>query len=178
MRKLFLEDLEKEIPEISPAFRSIMKEAAQYCLNFFGHKPGVTLIVRGIFEEEIQLFWDKTTISNAEKKTWSDTKEAARYAAKAISILLIKILTDYNHFERLYQGLGVDFFISNNENPVSDKRLARLEISGIFQETKKKTVNIRQKIKKKQVKKSDYLGISVYIVVVELGTPKANIFKK
>ncbi len=178
MRKLFLGDLKEEIPEISFAFRAIMLEATQYCLNFFGHQPGVKLKVTGIFEEELQLFWEKTTISNAEKKTWQDTKEAARFAAKAIAVLLIKNLTKYNHFERLYQGLGVDFFISVEESLKDNKQLARLEVSGIFEEKKGNTISDRQRIKKKQIEKSDYLGISVYIVVAELGTPKANIFKK
>jgi len=178
MRKLFLGDLEEEIPEISFAFRAIMLEAAQYCLNFFGHKPGVKLKVTGIFEKELQLFWNKTTISKAEKKTWQDTKEAARFAAKAIAVLLMKKLTNYDHFERLYQGLGVDFFISVEEGLKDNRQLARLEVSGIFEEKKGNRISDRQRIKKKQVEKSDFLGISVYIVVVELGTPKANIFKK
>ena len=174
MGKLFLKDLNEEIPEISPAFRSIMLEAAQYCLNFSGHKPGVKLKVSGISETELQLFWGKTTISNAEQKTWSDIKEATRYAAKAIAILLIKKLTNFNQFERLYQGLGVDFFMTSEK----EENGARLEISGIFEENKGNKISIRLENKKKQVKKSDFLDISVYIVIVELGAPKANIFKK
>lgn len=177
MRKIHLKNLENEIPEISKAFRAIMLEAAQYCLNVSGHKSGVTLKISGEFDETIQLFWDKSTISNEEHITWRDKKEATRYAAKGIAILLIKELTEYTHFERLYQGLGIDFFLSDNNEKVTNRNLSRLEVSGLFKETKGNTLNIRIGNKKNQVKKSDFLGFSVYIVVVEFEKPSAKIIR-
>lgn len=177
MRKIYLKNLENEIPEISGAFRAIMLEAAQYCLNVSGHKSGVTLKISGAFKETIQLFWDKSTISKEERITWRDTKEATRYAAKGIAILLIKELTEYTHFERLYQGLGIDFFLSEENENVAGRMLSRLEVSGLFKETKGNTLDIRINNKKNQVKKSDFLGFSVYIVVVEFEKPSAKIIK-
>jgi len=177
MRKIYLKNLENEIPEISKAFRAIMLEAAQYCLNVSGYKSGVVLKISGAFDETIQLFWNKSSISRQERITWRDTKEATRYAAKGIAILLIKELTKFTHFERLYQGLGIDFFLSDNNEKVTNRELSRLEVSGLFKETKGNTLNIRISSKENQVKKSDFLGFSVYIVVVEFEKPSAKIIK-
>ena len=177
MRKIYLKNLENEIPEISKAFRAIMLEAAQFCLNASGHKSEIVLKVSGEFNETIQLFWDKSSISKEERITWRDIKEATRYAAKGIAILLIQELTKYSHFERLYQGLGIDFFLSENNKTVTNRELSRLEVSGLFKETKGNTLNIRINNKEDQVKKSDFLGISVYIVVVEFEKPSAKIIK-
>jgi hypothetical protein len=55
---------------------------------------------------------------------------------------------------------------------------SRLEISGISKTSKTNNVNYRSNKKKKQVQKSDYLGKTAYICVIEFVTPKAVFVKK
>jgi hypothetical protein len=54
---------------------------------------------------------------------------------------------------------------------------ARLEISGIRKLSRTNTLEIRYKLKQKQVKRSDFSGKEVYLFIIEFQQP-SSIFKK
>jgi hypothetical protein len=79
-------------------------------------------------------------------------------------------------------GTGVDYWLGYKEGHEKYDELnfmnARLEISGINEESITNTVEKRVKIKKAQVAKSDETALPVYISVSEFKTPKSYFAKK
>ena len=62
---------------------------------------------------------------------------------------------------------------------IERKKLAKLEISGIWKATKSNTVNMRISQKIKQVKKVKLEeDLPIIISVIEFGTPKVKLIKK
>lgn len=100
-----------------------------------------------------------------------------------ISILAIMALTDFNYFERSHQISGYDFWldkVSGKEwRQIERKKLAKLEISGIWKESSSNSVNMRVSKKLKQVKKAtSQEELPIMISIIEFFTPKAKIITK
>ena len=84
--------------------------------------------------------------------------------------------TEYTIIERSCKGDGFDYWLGKKDDGLFN-HAARLEISGILQESATNTVEKRLKIKIKQTEQSDESRLPAYISIVEFGKPKA-IFKK
>lgn len=89
--------------------------------------------------------------------SWNDVKEATEFGATALAILLLLKFTDFTYVIRAYQGTGIDYWLGTGDYtsellPTSSRK-GRLEISGILNERKSNTVNMRINQKKKQVKR-------------------------
>ena len=107
-------------------------------------------------------------------RTWGD--EATESGACAIAMLLILQLTEYTIVRRS-TGTGIDYWLGYREKKDIFEDAARLEVSGIAVGNKSDiTTRVRQK--KKQTKPTDEGGWPAYIVVVEFGTPQAQVEKK
>lgn len=172
MRKLNLDQLKLGQAGITPIIAAFLVEATVFCLMENGHQSGVVLKVVGDFEESFKLIWsDKVTAQM--RKSWNDQKEVTEYGATALAALLIHKLLNYEILVRAEQGEFVDYQIGKtNELQVQ----AHLEVSGIWKETSKNTVNIRVNRKLKQVEKNQD-ALPVYIIVTEFGKPKSKIVK-
>lgn len=97
-------------------------------------------------------------------------------------MLAIQELTEFNVFEKSQLKTGIDYWLgtTNTLRQVLSffSRQARLEVTGIEKETKSNNLKIRINAKMKQVEKSAYTGLPVYIVAVEFGTPQSQIIIK
>jgi len=174
MDELHFDDLKDDVSGITNAIGTFLAEAAAYCLDAQGHQSGVILKVIGDFENEFSLHWT-TTIDEKVKKAWADEKEATEYAATAIAILLTLKLTGYVIYKRLRQGERADYFLVKRD--MSDKlnSNALLEVSGIFEEHAKNTINARVNIKKENIDKIPNREKTAVIIVVAFNNAKAKI---
>ena len=170
MGTINLEKLKNGLPFISKIMGAFMMEAVIYCLTKQGHVSGSALKITGDWEKEFIIEWDYLLNANS-LKSWNDWKEATEYAAMGITVLAMMELTKFCTFERAAQDAGVDFWLTDTDK----KENARLEVSGIWKETKSNSINMRINLKRKQLKPTKD---SSYISVVEFGTPKAKIIKR
>ena len=152
MRTIHLNTLKEGIPGITVAIGAFLAEAAAYCLEIQGHKSGVILHVTGDYEAKFSLKWSEN-IDDSVKKAWADEKEATEYGATAIALLLIDELTDFVISKRLRQGERADYFLQKKEHLNILSSQAILEVSGIFEEKKGNTINMRIGVKKANIDK-------------------------
>jgi hypothetical protein len=178
MKRLYLDELKEGLPGISKTVGAFLVEAAVVCLTAQNHKPGVLIRLSGNYEVTFELFW-RDEMTEQIRKTWKDEKEAAEYGASAIAILVLLALTKFVISERGVQMGVADYLLTTRENNANLSNLkspsAHLEVSGIWKEHPKNTINMRLNAKKKQVKQAIEAGETVLIVVTEFGIPKAKI---
>ncbi|MFK7981428.1 MAG: hypothetical protein AB8G86_15695 [Saprospiraceae bacterium] len=180
MRKINVDKLKKGITGVTLASSVFYHEALLVALIQSGHQSGVILKLEGTFEEQIQLNW-KSKISLSILRAWQNKVDVVNFAAVGLSLLLVCELTNFKSFETGNIGTGIDYWMSSKKYiPGLEhfKREARLEISGILEETKSNTINMRMNLKKKQVKKSDNSNTSAWISIVEFSAPKSKIEKQ
>lgn len=174
MKNLYLDNLKDGVPGITNAIGTFLAEAAGYCLDAQGHQSGVVLKVIGDFEADFSLHWTGV-IDDKIKKAWADEKEATEYAATAIAILLVHELTDYFISKRLRQGDRADYFLEKRNISNKNTSSALLEISGIFEEHARNTINARVRIKKENIDKIPNRNLTAVIIVVAFNIAKAKI---
>jgi hypothetical protein len=174
---LDLELFKQGLPFIIPSVCSMMADCAIYSFHLHNHVSGVLLEVEveidGKKETKVyQIRWESDPV--VMQKSMNDQNRTTDNGAMCIAILLTQDLTPYNEFETSDIGTGFDYWLTSGEAIMG----SRLEISGISKTSKTNNVNYRSNKKKKQVQKSDYLGKTAYICVIEFGTPKAVFLKK
>ncbi|MEL6257115.1 MAG: hypothetical protein AAFR87_34290 [Bacteroidota bacterium] len=181
MRELKLETLKEGFPAISKSVGAYLAEGGAYCLEAQGHASGVLLELSGAFEEKVKVLWPEQ-VNNQIIRAWADSQEATEFGAIAVAILILQSLTNYTVIERSFKGTGFDYWLGVGEYDENrlpfEQRKARLEVSGIWRESKSNTIDARIELKKQQVKKSDDLNLPVLIIVVEFKTPKSKIFRQ
>jgi len=177
--KINLDVLQEGLPAISRAIGIYLAEGAAYCLESNGHKSGVRIKINNGDNQKAILYW-LSVVDEQTQRSWNDTQEATEYGATAIALVLLKCLTKYTVIERSFKGTGFDYWLGTGEYDENllpfEQRKARLEISGIWKESKGNTIKKRMKLKKKQVANVNYADVPIVIIVVEFGTPKAKLF--
>lgn len=172
---LFLSELESGMPGISPRVGSYLCEASSYCLTLKNHISGVELDVKGHHPSFFEVVWDNE-IDEQTRRTWNDIQELTEYGATGIAVLLTNKLTEFTVIERAPKnGGGVDYYLGH-KNLDSFEKAARLEISGILEETKSNNISGRIRLKIKQVSRFRN-DLPVYVVVIEFGKPTSEIVK-
>ena len=168
-----LSDLSDGLPAISPAFGEALAQAAGVCLESQSHSCGALLRIRGYRDNAYSLGWPQVTKQIL--RCFNDPEEATEFGAVAVAILLVKREVGYSVIERSRKGTGFDYWIGE-ESELPFARKARLEVSGIRKGTTRE-VNARVNEKLKQIERS---GDSPpgYVIVVEFGTPLAEVRKK
>lgn len=180
MRTLYLDNLKEGIPGLSENYGAFIAEAAALCFESYGHQSGVILEVLGDYEQTVSLHWTNV-INQRVKKSWKDANEAVEYAATAVAILLVREFTSFDLLERAIQTMKVDYWLENNLKNSSDYRFSDpkglLEISGIGEETKGNTINMRISSKIKQVAPAKQYKFPIFIIVVEFSKPQSKWIK-
>ena len=173
MPHLNLSDLSHGLPAISPAFGAALAQAAGVCLESQHHSPGVQLPVTGYRKNVYLLDWPQ--ITEQILRCFNDPQEATEFGAVAVAILLARNEIGYSVIERSRKGTGFDYWIGE-ESELPFARQARLEVSGI-RKGGNREVAARVNEKLKQIARS---GDSPpgYVIVVEFGTPLAEVRKK
>lgn len=174
MKELHLDDLKLGYPGLTKTVGAFLAEAAAYCLDAQGHKSGVNLKIFGNFEEDYTLHWTDE-IDDQVKRTWADKTEATEYGATAIATLLMIDLKGYVIANRTNKGGRVDYYLVEKDAPLSVVARALLEVSGIFDENRSNTINMRVGIKKANIDKLKNRTTPAYIIIVSFQIPKAKV---
>jgi hypothetical protein len=177
--RIHLDDLRNGCSGILPSLGSFMCDCAIYSLATQGHSSGVILDVETDSGHlKYSVTWEGG-VSTQMLRTLNDEVRATDYGAMCLALLLVFQLTEYQSFIMSVQGTGIDFWLFLEEPPVVDtaKADARLEISGIRTASKTNTIKIRHKMKKEQVKQSDFTGLDVYIAITEFSKPNSLFLK-
>lgn len=152
----------------------MLAQAAVVCLDHEGHASGVELIVESAEKRKFSLLWSES-VSEAARRFWNDLGEATHQGAYAAAILLVRSLTGLTVLERSRKGTGFDWWLGNDDNLFQKK--ARLEVSGILRGSRKR-INSRVQARLRQTGRSDNLGLTAYVVVVEFGNPRAKVMQR
>lgn len=168
---LDLEDLRTGVMGLTPEFGSFCLQACTVCLDASNHLSGIAVPVVGTQPSNAIINW--TSIVNDQvKRNWADNQEATEYGATAIAILLARKTSSYNCIERSSKGTGFDYWLGDEDSIGLFQRKARLEISGILQESSSNTIEMRVHGKEVQIKKSAHLKMNAHICVMEFSNPK------
>lgn len=134
---LDLRDLGKNIaPGITSVIGNVMAEAAGVCLERNGHPQNVRLGVTGYVDTSHELRW--APITAATPPGWNDLAVAAEWGAAGVAALLTHHETDYTVTKqaRKHAGSGFDYWLGPKSG--GQEESARLEVSGILQEAKRR----------------------------------------
>ena len=99
---LDLNELEKGLPAITPAFGKVLAEAGGVCLESQSHTRGQQLQVQGDSSNEYSLWWPAVT--DQSRRCWNDPEVATEHGAVGIAILLVKNEVGYSVIERSRKG--------------------------------------------------------------------------
>lgn len=166
-----LSDITLGMPGISPIVGADLMENCMTMFHRCGHTIPTQLCMSGINNETVSIQWEDN-VNDQVERSHADTTENTELSAVCLSVLLIRLFTDYTVVSRSRIGTGFDYWLGKNDDPLFTP-LARLEISGIEKESPSNTIEIRYKQKEKQVAASDETGLPAYISIIEFGTPKA-----
>ena len=177
---LDLNDLSRGLPAITPSWGATLAEMAGVCLESQGHEQGAQLRIIGYTQNSYTLSWPD--INYQTLQTWRDLQEATQFGATAIAVLLGKVEVGYSVVERSVKGTGIDYWMGDESDGPPFQHKARLEISGILRvdgdsRTVRRRVSARVREKLKQTDPSDGL-IPAYVIVVEFGSPIAEVQRK
>lgn len=90
-------------------------------------------------------------------RTYADEQSVTERSAVAVSVMLALHTTSYTVIERSRKGTGFDYMLGDNLYPLFTPK-ARLEVSGIMQESEGNTLAMRFQQKTAQTDKSDDTG--------------------
>lgn len=173
---LDVSDIKKGFPGISKILCAHHYEAFMVCMHKCEHKTGKILQLSGDLKKTLSLQWEDYFDEQIDS-AWQDEIEYTDNGAVCLSALLVKECTDYTIIRRARIGTGIDYWLGK-ENDILFQDSARLEISGIFEESKTNTVQKRFNKKKRQVQSSDSTSLPVYISIIEFSSPKAFFAKE
>ncbi len=173
---IFLTDLAKGFPAITPVFGATIAEACAVCLSDRKHPQGINLIVEGDLQAKFKLYWQPVTPQMI--RCWNDLEFTTEQAAYGIAFMTLTKLTDFTVIERSRKGTGFDYWLGSdtNDSKLPFQNKARLEVSGIRSGDEKR-INVRVKQKLEQTKPSDGI-FPAYIFVVEFSKPIVITAKK
>lgn len=175
LRRLSLGDLSSGRPGLTPAYGTVLAEAASVCLASQSHQPGVILRVTGHYSENIPVHWPIE--AKAALRAYADPEEATELAACGVAILLIEDLEQLTVMERARKGTGFDYWLGTQESSSwLFQGSSRLEVSGIRNGDDTK-IKQRVRAKTKQINRSNNKPLPGYVIVVEFGAPRSEVVK-
>lgn len=178
MEVITLESLKDTITAISPIECMSLTEHCICALEHNDHISGCRITVSGINFTNFTINW--TTKIN--KAGYQNTNVFIERGALALSFFLCVQFTGYTVIQQAQIGTGVDYWLGydkehNQYDPKNFLR-ARLEVSGINNETNKNNIARRLRNKKSQTAKSDAKRLPAFISIIEFASPKAHFEEK
>jgi len=183
MITLVLEDLKTTIDLFSSTQCDFLSENCIVALETKNHCTGCVLHVSGDVTLGFSLNWNKPVKINGYK----EPKKYTEKGAEAISFFLTSHFTGFKVIEEAViktgpERTGIDYWLGYSEDhedyDADNFMRARLEVSGILEETPSNTVKSRAAGKKRQVFPTDKTGLPAFISIVEFSSPKAYFGKK
>jgi hypothetical protein len=118
---------------VTPAYATVLGEAAAVCLEENRHISSVLLTVDGFSEHGFELKW--YDLSQAHKRTYADLQDATELGAYGLALLVIREITGEPAIERSVKGGGFDWWIGDQDSSdLPFQRKKRLEVSGILKD--------------------------------------------
>ena len=175
-----LEELPEHLSEtLDRSFSEVMFKACIVCFDSQNHRTGVSIAkyedANNLYAGNLNINW-QTEITPPLTNTFNDINRTTDYGAMCIALILALNLSDYSYFMTSKTGTGFDFWLTNDPYGVNFE--ARLEISGIRTGSSTNNIKLRQKLKEKQLKQSDHLGLSTFISITEFSNPEALFLSK
>ena len=174
MNELKLSDIMQGLPGVSSIEGANLHENCVVELHRHRHISPTVLKVSSDNDCNFCIVWEDGFNTQLDR-TYSDRQSSIERSAVCISILLALKLTDYTIIERSRKGTGFDYMLGDKDDVFFNPK-ARLEISGISEETRHNTLNMRFEQKSRQTDVSDSTNMPAYISIVEFKTPQ-SIFK-
>lgn len=172
---LDLFSLSDGIPAVLPEMVGFYAQSCMVCLDHNSHQSGVEMFLQTP-EENVtcRIIWSDE-ITREHHNAFADLIRATDHAACAIALLLIREFTEFTAVEQAVIGTHVDYWLRRKEASTDDKYIfndtARLEVSGILQESRANTVENRvtQKLNRLDTKTPP-----AYVIVVEFSRPHSR----
>lgn len=171
--KIHLEEIKWGSFGLTPSYGAHLLEGCMVSLYRNNHPAEVEMKIVGHFDMTVNLVWPSEQINEQIILCWADQDNATEQGAECIALLLIPRFTGMQLL-RTYKGPGFDFHLGRLIDGKFNVE-ARLEVSGIFK-GKKKEINKRENLKKKQTAKSDYTKLPAYISIIEFSQPQSKFF--
>ena len=151
----------------------MLAEGAGICLESQGHPQGVEIQASGHISNGYSVEWQP--ITEQARRSWGDDQEATEYGASGIAILLIERETPYSVIERSTKMTGFDYWLGDASD-VTFQRKARMEVSGIRRGDRRLVMaRVREKLNQTKASDAEYGDLPAYVIVVEFGTPLAEV---
>lgn len=180
-----------DFPGITREKGADLAQAAAVCLQSQGHEPGVTLVVRGHFDNAYSLAWPP--VSPQARRTWNDPEETTEDGAVGLAALLAWREIGWPVVLRSWKGTGFDYWLGDRDtgqvSPAERAATAalrsllrddnlivrgRLEVSGI-REGGDAAVRQRVRDKLRQIRQGDVWPLPGFVIVVEFSRPLAEV---
>lgn len=159
-------------------YLNVLVECCVLSLTNRGHLSGVHLLAHdyenNLLQENIAVTWT-TEVNKQMLNTWTDENRTADHGAMCLALHITKKILGHNNVYNSQLGEGVDYWVMD---PETFDYIARIEVSGIRQETTKNSIKTRIKVKIEQTKQSDYTMVPAYVSVVEFSKPATVFLKK
>lgn len=155
---------------ITPAIGNFMAEAGGVCLEYHQHQRGVEMYVTGYVDVHHELDWPPITAEA--RDGWANLRVATEWGAAGVATLLAKEEMNYSVVKQSWTGTGFDYWLAHESDIPHEA--ARMEVSGLLTGGNQ-AIKSRVNVKMKQTRRSDYLGLPAYVVIVEFNQPAAHI---
>ena len=159
-----------DFPGITREKGAELAQAAAVCLQSQGHEPGVTLVVRGHFDNAYALAWPP--VSPQARRTWNDPEETTEDGAVGLAALLAWREIGWPVILRSWKGTGFDYWLGDLVTGIPVYRVG-LEVSGIRAGSEGQ-IRARLREKRQQVEQGGRQQWATYVIVVEFSYPQAE----
>ena len=161
------------IPGVSARLGAALAEAAGVCLESQGHAQGAELRARGDVDRAYEVVWPLVTIQSL--RSWGDDREATEDGASGVAVMLVELETPYSAIRRSRTGTGFDYWLGDPSD-VTLQRKARMEVSGVRRGDRRRVrARVREKLNQTKASDAEYGDLPAYVIVVEFGTPLAEV---
>ncbi|NDV81287.1 hypothetical protein [Bacteroides sp. 51] len=167
-------EIKEGLPGMHPDLCGHYYSACMTTLHRMEHPEKLNMALSGDRKANLLLTWDDYFDEQFDR-SWKEINYCTDHAAVCISCLLAINETSYTIVERSCKGDGFDYWLGDKDDILFSKT-ARLEISGILNETSTNTPEQRLTKKLKQTDQSDSTCLPAYVSIVEFSNPRA-IFK-
>ena len=164
------------VPEIHEFLGNMLARAAIVCLESQGHQRSVALTVISDKNYLYTVSW--FSITDNDRRFFNDAERATEDGAICIAAMLAKSETGYSVIKSSRKGTGFDYWLGEKSDATMQRK-ARLEVSGMRRGTESEVrARVRLKIDQIGPSASMFPGMPGYVVVVEFGTPLAQVEKQ
>lgn len=175
-KTLVIESLGPDVSVVPAEAVGFYKHNCMICFDKHGYQSGVGLKVHHDNQNDtFRIYWEGT-VTEELRRAYRDQNKATDFAACTIALLLVHCLTRFTAIEQSNVGTTIDYYLAPKvqDDTLIFNHTARLEVSGILEETKDNTVDGRIQDKIRRLKPDPMGNLPTFIIVVEFSQPWAK----